>query len=148
MAANPAALNIVQQTWQDIIHIMTHLKINIKHNACLIASIIMLAAIFLTSCSNREAVTSKMFVGKWKSSRIETPLHLHENNEWEIKKDDGTVLQYGVWEYKNKKIIWSYKIGYQTGHDINQVLTATPDRFQLLESDQSVTTFDRLKQAS
>lgn len=122
-----------------------HMKINIKHHARAVASIFMLALVFLTSCSNRETLSKNSFVGKWQSSRMETPLYLHENGDWEIKKDDGTVVQYGVWDYADKKIIWSYKIDSQIGHDVNQVLTVTPGKFQLLENDQTVTSFNRLE---
>lgn len=86
----------------------------------------------------------KSFVGKWQSSRLLTPLRLYENGEWEILKDDGAVLQYGVWEYKNNALLWSYKIDGEVGHDINAVLSAKAQAFQLKEKDGSTTTFVRL----
>jgi hypothetical protein len=98
----------------------------------------------LQGCSYQADASEKYFVGKWKSSRLETPLYLHENGEWEIKKDDGAVLQYGVWQYKNKTILWSFKINSTIGHDINPVLLVQPNEFHLLESDRSTTVFKRL----
>lgn len=95
-------------------------------------------------CSGKAAINEKIFVGKWKSSKLETPVYLYANGEWEIKLDEGGVLQYGVWEYKNNKIIWSYKIGPAIGHDADPVLSATAQEFQLQENDKTTTTFKRL----
>ena len=120
-----------------------HMRINTKHHA-VVSSTFMLALAFLASCSNGDGISKKSFIGKWQSSRMETPLYLHENSDWEIKKDDGTIVQYGIWEYKDKKIIWSYKVDSRIGHDVNHVLTVTPGKFQLLESDQTLTSFNRL----
>ena len=78
---------------------------------------------------------------------METPIYLHDNGEWEIKTEDGAVLQYGVWEFKSDKIIWSYKADLDTGRigrDVNDVLSATAQEFQLLERDGSTTIFKRL----
>jgi hypothetical protein len=96
------------------------------------------------ACSGRNNVTEDNFVGKWRSSKLETPLHLYKNGEWEIKKDDGAVLQYGIWQYRNQQIIWTFKMGPNVGHEANAVLLATPDKFQVREMDQSVTTFSKL----
>jgi hypothetical protein len=120
------------------------MKFNIKHNLHVLAGIFMLTAVFLSGCSNHEAFSKNDFIGKWQSSKIETPLYLYANSDWEIKQDDGTIVQYGIWEYKDKNIIWSYKIGNQIGHDINPVLTVAPGKFQLRESDQTVTSFNKL----
>ena len=109
-----------------------------------IACSILLAPILLSGCSGRDSFSQKDFVGKWKSSRLVTPLYLRENGEWEIQKDDGAVLQYGVWQYKDKAILWSYKIDGQIGHDRNTVLSVTRREFQLREKDGSTTTFARL----
>ena len=84
------------------------------------------------------------FIGKWKSSRLLSPLILYENGEWEILKDDGGVFQYGVWEYREEKLTWYYKIDGQTAADANTVLSVTPQMFQLREKDGSTTTFTRL----
>lgn len=100
--------------------------------------------ILLYGCSGREAATEKSFVGKWKSSKLETPVYLYSNGEWEIKSDEGSVLQYGVWEYKNRKIKWSFKFGTEVGHDVNPVLSSTPQEFQVQESDRTTTTFKKL----
>ena len=94
--------------------------------------------------SGREAIKEIFFVGKWKSSKLKTPIYLYANGEWEIRKDDGAVLQYGVWQYKDKRIIWSYKIGSHVGHDSNPVLSATAHEFQVGESDGTTTTFKKL----
>jgi hypothetical protein len=99
------------------------------------------------ACSDRQTVTDKSFVGKWKSSRVETPVYLYNNGEWEIKTEDGAILQYGVWEFKSDKIIWSYQADPNTGRierDVNDVLSATPREFQLVERDGSNTIFKRL----
>jgi hypothetical protein len=84
------------------------------------------------------------FVGKWQSSRAVTPIYLDANGEWEIRKDDGTVLQYGVWRYEGKQLIWSIKQGARVIDDANPVLSVTPAEFQLRERDGQVTVFKRL----
>lgn len=106
----------------------------------------MLATVFVlvSGCSGREPITEKSFVGKWQSSKLKSPIYLRENGEWEIRTDDGAVLQYGVWQYKDKKIIWSYKLDGVTGHDPNPVLVVTPREFQVQERDRTTTTFVRL----
>jgi hypothetical protein len=144
MAKYAEALNTRRQVYQIRIKEAPQMKFTNKYKAYALASIFMPAAIFLASCSNHETVSKKDFVGKWQSSKMETPLYLYENNDWEIKKDDGTIVQYGIWEYKDKKMIWSYKIDAQIGHDINQVVTVTPGKFQLRESDQTLTSFNKL----
>jgi hypothetical protein len=105
---------------------------------------ILLAACLLGGCQSQDPTDRKIFIGKWQSSRLATPLYLYENSEWEIKQDDGAVLQYGIWEYKNKKIIWSHKTGGRLEHDINPVIMADPKKFQVRESDQSITSFEKL----
>lgn|SRR5574343_774001 len=84
------------------------------------------------------------FVGKWQSSRAVTPIYLDANGEWEIRKDDGTLLQYGVWRYEDKRLIWSIKQGERVMDDANPVLSVTPAEFQLRERDGQVTVFKRL----
>ena len=96
----------------------------------------------LSACS-REA-SRDSFVGKWKSSRATTPIYLHDNGDWEIKQDDGTILQYGVWQLKDGSILWSFKIGGSVGHDRNSILSVKPREFKLREADGSTTTFTRL----
>ena len=103
----------------------------------------LLASALLTGCSGRQAPTAASFVGKWRSSKLDTPVHLYSNGEWEIKKDDGSVLQYGVWEYKDGRIIWNFKMGTQIGRDVNAVQSVTATEFRLHE-DQAITSFKRL----
>jgi hypothetical protein len=98
----------------------------------------------LAGCTRRDDINAKSFVGKWHSSRLTTPVYLHDDGEWEIKTDDGAILQYGVWQYKDRRILWSYKIGAAIGHDVNIVVSATPKQLQLEEADRTVTTFDRI----
>lgn len=110
---------------------------------CVVAAWL-LAAFTLTGCSKPEPINAQQFVGKWKSSKLTTPIYLYENGEWEIKSDAGAVLQYGIWEFKANKIIWSFKFDGYVGHDPNPVLSATPREFQLRESDGKTTTFSKL----
>jgi|CXWL01.1.fsa_nt_gi hypothetical protein len=101
--------------------------------------------VLLASCSHDEVkmIAEGNFVGEWHSTRSTMPIYLYGNGDWEIKNDDGKVLQYGVWQYKNNAIIWSHKAGWQVEHDVNKVLSFTPVEFQLRESDNSITTFTK-----
>lgn len=101
-------------------------------------------ASLLAGCKGRHSASTESFVGKWKSSKLETPLYLYANGEWEIKKDDGRVLQYGIWEYKDGMLIWNYKMGAHIGRDVNAVHSVKPHEFQLRE-DGTLTTFTRLE---
>jgi hypothetical protein len=101
-------------------------------------------ALMCTSCG-RETTTEKNFVGKWKSTKLETPIYLYDNGEWEIKTEGGAILQYGVWQYEDRKIKWTYKVDSQIGHDVNAVLSATLLEFQVKEADGTTTTFSRLE---
>lgn len=109
--------------------------------ALLLAAALLLA---LPGCSRHAEINAKLFVGKWHSSRLATPLYLYENGEWEIKQDGGAVLQYGVWEYKDQRILWSYKLGKTIGHDANTVLAASAQEIRLQESDHSITVLSKL----
>ncbi|MES2947456.1 MAG: hypothetical protein V4858_02845 [Pseudomonadota bacterium] len=100
-------------------------------------------SVTLSACGAKHHATHASFVGKWKSSKLETPLVLFDNGEWEIKNDDGGVLQYGIWEYRNGNIIWSFKSGGQIIQDVNAVVSATDQEFRLQEGKQ-VTVFKRL----
>ncbi len=100
-------------------------------------------SVALCACGAKNHATHATFVGKWKSSKLETPLVLFDNGEWEIKQDDGGVLQYGIWEYRNGNIIWSFKSGGQLIRDVNPVVSATSQEFRLQEGGQ-VTVFKRL----
>jgi hypothetical protein len=97
----------------------------------------------LTACGARHQATHAFFVGKWKSSKLETPLVLFDNGEWEIKPDDGGVLQYGIWEYRDGNLIWSFKSGGQIIRDVNPVVSAKDREFRLQEGMQ-ITVFNRL----
>ena len=103
---------------------------------------VVLASVLILGCS--EAANTKSFVGKWKSSKLMTPVYLYENGEWEIREDDGGVLQYGVWVLKDNMIIWTYKDGSQIGHDPNAVVSVTAQEFKVRERDSSITRFTRL----
>lgn len=98
----------------------------------------------LYGCSNKDAFTEKDFVGKWRSSRVTAPIYLYENGEWEIITDEGVSQQYGVWQYKENKIMWTVRVDDRIIHDTNAVLSATPREFRLGESDRSITTFSKL----
>lgn len=97
----------------------------------------------LAACGGKPPVSPLSFVGKWKSSKLETPLFLYENGEWEIRQDDGSILQYGVWEYRDGRIIWSFKLGAEIGRDVNAVVSVADREFRLREGAQ-VTVFQRL----
>jgi hypothetical protein len=107
---------------------------------------LLLVALTLAGCG-REIITEKVFVGKWKSTKLATPVYLYDNGEWEIKTEGGTILQFGVWHYEDNKIRWTYKVNSQIGHDINPVLSATSMEFKVKESDGTTTTFSRLDQS-
>jgi hypothetical protein len=104
----------------------------------------LLVIVFSTGCVKNETDPHQTFVGKWESSRLVTPLYLHANGEWEIKKDDGAVVQYGVWEYKRNAIIWTHKSGSQVSSDTNAVIQVQPSSFHLRESDGTITTFKKM----
>lgn len=109
---------------------------------CLLFSVAMLG----TAC--RGSVDRNGFVGKWTSSRSTTPIHLYENGEWEIVTTEGTVLQYGVWEYRDGAIRWGFASSQSrlAVRETTPVLSATPTGFQIREQDGSTTTFTRLDQ--
>ena len=109
-----------------------------------VALLTLLALISVAGCSKHPAPTTTSFVGKWHSSKLDTPIHLYSNGEWEIKKEDGSVLQYGVWEYKDDRIIWNFKMGSQIVRDVNRVQSVSLKEFRLHE-DQVITTFTRLE---
>jgi hypothetical protein len=102
-------------------------------------------AVVLFFIFSSEKITEKDFVGKWRSSKLVTPIYLYANSEWEIKKDDGAILQYGIWQYQDKKLTWSYKMDSSVGHDVNAVVSANSTEFKLLENDGTTTTFTRLE---
>lgn len=97
----------------------------------------------LMACSKPES--SVPYQGKWKSSKLTMPIYLYANGEWEIKTNEGAVLQYGIWELKNSKIIWSYKMGDRLSQEGDLIVSVKPAEFQLRESDGSTTTFTQLE---
>lgn len=114
------------------------------HAAALrVAGAVALAAL-LAACSRDPR--PEQFAGRWKSTRLATPLLLHPNGEWEIRADDGAVLQYGVWRLQGRKFVWSIRQGQQLLHDPNAIVDVRQDRFELREGDGSVTRFERLGQ--
>ena len=110
----------------------------------MVRCVLLLTALVFSGCSEREVINERNFVGKWKSSKLTTPVYLYANGEWEIRTDDCGVLQYGVWQYGDRKLTWSFKIDSQIGHDVNAVLSASPREFRIKEGDGSATTFSRL----
>ena len=104
------------------------------------------AMVWLASaCSGEPSPHHEQFVGKWKSSRLATtPLYLHQNGEWEIRTGEDRVLQYGVWQLQDRRIMWTIKMDGRLNHDENAVLSVRQGRFELRERDGSVTVFERL----
>lgn len=107
------------------------------------AAVMLLLVVALVACGGKKSASHLSFVGKWKSSKLETPLFLYDNGEWEIKQEDGGILQYGVWEYRDGRIIWSFKSGSRIGRDVNAVVSVADKEFRLREGAQ-VTVFQRL----
>ena len=98
---------------------------------------------FVTGCS-QSAPRNEQFVGKWKSSRLATPLHMYKNGEWEIRTEEGSVLQFGVWQLDGRRMVWGIKMEGRLDTEANAVLSVDQRRFQLRERDGSVTVFERL----
>ena len=115
----------------------------VKNSKIAFAAMLILIAT-LNGCSKRDVYTEKNFAGKWQSSRVTTPIYLYENGEWEIITDDGASQQYGIWQYKENRIMWTVRVDGRVIHDTNAVLSATTKEFKLRESDGSVSTFSRL----
>lgn len=106
--------------------------------------IVCLGAASLVGCRGEKPVDASHFVGKWRSSRSTVPIHLYANGEWEIKRDDGPPLQYGVWRYDNGRIVWTFKADDLVGHEANTVVSHGPGEFSLRETDQTTSVFKRL----
>jgi hypothetical protein len=101
-----------------------------------------LVAALLVAC--QPELKSEQFAGTWQSSRVSTPLHMHANGEWEIRGDDGRVLQYGVWQLERRSIVWSIRMGDgRLMHEVNPVDSLEKRRFELREQDGSLTKFER-----
>lgn len=99
----------------------------------------------LLACSREPAPRAAQFVGRWRSSRLATPLELDTNGEWAIRQSDGSVLQYGVWEVSGRNLVWTLRLNGQLQRDVNAIVSIAPDRFSLREQDGSLTTFERLR---
>jgi hypothetical protein len=91
-----------------------------------------------------SAPRQEQFIGKWKSSRLATPIHLYKNGEWEIRTEEDSVLQFGVWQLDGRRIVWSFKMEGAIKHDENAVVSVGQRRFELREQDGSVTVFERM----
>jgi len=117
---------------------------NISGSFKLVVCLFLVMSTLLQACTSKDKITESNFVGKWKSSKLETPVYLYPNGEWEIKQDNGSVLQYGVWEYKDKNIIWSFKTDRGVLRDVNPVVSISPKEFKLTELDKSTTIFTKL----
>lgn len=105
---------------------------------------LLLALACVVALAGCKRTSERDFVGKWQSSRAVTPVYLAANGEWEIRQDDGTVLQYGVWRYADRTLIWSIKQGDKIMDDPTPVLSVEPDQFKLKERDGATTVFKRL----
>lgn len=106
--------------------------------------LVLFAAVMVLGLVACKRYSERDFVGKWQSSRSMTPIHLEPNGEWEIRKDDGTLLQYGVWRYEDKKLVWSFKQGERVFDDATAVLSVDAGKFSILERDGATTEFKRL----
>jgi hypothetical protein len=102
------------------------------------------AGLLILGLAGCKRISERDFVGKWQSSRAVTPIYLAANGEWEIRKDDATILQYGIWRYENEKIIWSIKQGGRVIDDPTPVLSVDRAEFRLKERDGATTVFRRL----
>jgi hypothetical protein len=118
-----------------------------SHIKLFIFLLVTIIALLFYARSGGEIITDKTFVGKWKSTRLETPIYLYDNGEWEIKTEEGGILQYGVWRYKGNVITWSHMVNSTFEHDVNLVVSAAPSVFQVKEKDGSTTTFVRFDQS-
>jgi len=87
-------------------------------------------------------------VGTWTSSRTNTPINMYANGEWEIKSDEGNIMQYGVWQVAGQNIIWNFKDGGRIVHDINPIVSVAPNEFKVREQDHTTTTFTRVAPAA
>ncbi|MBB2484466.1 hypothetical protein H5407_04415 [Mitsuaria sp. WAJ17] len=102
-----------------------------------------LAGTSLTACQKK--LEPSQFVGRWKSSRLSTPLLMRDNGEWEIRSREDAVLQYGVWRLEGQRLVWTLRDAHgRVTHDANDILSVEPRRFVLAERDGGRTSFDRL----
>jgi len=109
----------------------------------LVLAVLLALMAFLNACSKTE-LSEKNFVGTWRTTRSTTPIRLLENGEWELTTNDGSTLQYGVWQYFDNKIMWSFILDDVMGHDTNPIVSVSPREFKLRENNGSITTFSKL----
>lgn len=109
-----------------------------------ILALLLAVALAVGFCQQRDKVIAGDFVGRWQSSRMSLPVELYANGEWEIRGESGAVLQYGVWRYEKRQLIWSFKRKATVSDDPNPLLSMTPGEFRIRETDGSTTVFTRL----
>jgi len=112
-------------------------------NKYLIIAVVIAIFVGIYSLQKKQTYKESDFVGKWVTSRTMTPIHLYANGEWEIKQEDDTVLQYGVWRYEPGYLVWVNKQGDQFINDRDPVVSVAKDQFQVKEADGSLTAFKR-----
>lgn len=114
--------------------------------AVLTQGLVLAMSLTLGACSRTPQWTADQFVGRWKTSRLATrPIELHANGEWEIRSGSGgDVVQYGVWHLQDRTLVWTFRTDSGVMHDTNPILSVSPGRFELRESDGSVTRFERV----
>jgi hypothetical protein len=116
----------------------------LKWKIARIASVAVLATVALGGCDKEAQMKEQDFVGKWHSSKANAPIRLDANGEWELLTKDGSTVQYGVWQYIDKRFVWSSRSDGLTHHEANAILSATSKEFTLREVDGGLTTFRRL----
>lgn len=109
-----------------------------------ILAVLVSVALAVGFCQRRDKVVAGDFVGRWESSKTRLPIELYANGEWEIRGESGSVLQYGVWRYEKRQLIWSFKRKAMVSDDPNPLLSMAPDEFRIRETDGSTTVFKRL----
>lgn len=118
----------------------------VPRRAALTLGMALALTLTLGACSRAPQWTADQFVGRWKTSRMTTrPIELHANGEWEIRSATGAeVVQYGVWHLQDRTLVWTFRTDSGVMHDTNPILSVSPNRFELRESDGSVTRFERV----
>lgn len=116
----------------------------LSHSGHIFATMLALLVVGLGACTQTNPLSEKSFVGNWHSSKSTTPIRLDENGEWELLSKDNKIIEYGVWQYFDNKLMWSMDNDGAVRHDVNLVISADAKEFKLRERDGSVTTFSRL----